>query len=147
MYDGSMTEQMSYRTTIVDDGHKQVLAMPQPEYKGPQANYTQDGHIYVDEGIHDLLQKLWEAGFLTQFSCQGGPGPAYIMFANVDAACDFVTRTIYIAHPHVPALFLEVMPGIDDSCHQVGTPYRARARVSWHPPRNTQIIKEAWGVS
>lgn len=54
-------------------------------------------HVLVDEDMRPLLNRMWEAGFDTLYSCQGNYTDtdksmnvlAYIMFDGEDAAQDF----------------------------------------------------------
>lgn len=50
--------------------------------------------IDVDEGLANLLEGLWEAGISTQFSCQGNPGVAMILFPTVTDGLRFVEETL-----------------------------------------------------
>lgn len=73
---------------------------PDPPHRQVEVN-----GIEVDEGIKGLLVALWASGIETQFSCQGEPGKfapneeysrmyaAQIVFAHLDGAVEFMTRT------------------------------------------------------
>lgn len=52
--------------------------------------------INVDEGLADLLKMLWDAGIWTQYSCQGGPSPAMILFPTVTDGLRFVQETLAV---------------------------------------------------
>ena len=46
--------------------------------------------VDVDEGIRDLLERLWSRGMATEFSCQGDDGGlAHICFARAADASRF----------------------------------------------------------
>lgn len=95
--------------------------------------------IDVDEGLATLLEYLWEAGIATQFSCQGGPSQAMIVFPTVTDALRFVQETLAVTGDYacysdrLPIRVTAPMPGY----------VAARAIVRW-PARCTPIWEAAW---
>lgn len=116
--------------------HLQVVAEPQPEYVGFPGCPTP---ITVDAGIHDLLQRLWQHGYRTQFSCQGQTlRDSYILFADIEDGIRFFAETAKHASlkGFMPRLKLETF------VNQHGN----RSRISW-PTDDLSGVKSAWEVS
>lgn len=97
--------------------------------------------IDVDEGLAELLQALWAADIGTQYSCQGGPGEAMILFPTVKDALRFVTETFAVTGycgcytGRLPLELAAPDPRLTTRC--------VRAVVRW-PHHMTRIWTAAW---
>jgi len=135
--------------------HPQVVADPQPEYKGPGPHFVDHVDVVtVDEDLHDLLQVLWAKGFHTQFSCQGGEvfkdgtrTQAYILFETVDMGIKFFRETAKRASKvnRMPKLYLETSLGLSPDMSHLGPQYPNRCTVRFHP-HQLDDVKAAWGL-
>lgn len=125
--------------------HQQVVADPQPEYKGPEyCERFGGGEVTVDAGMHKLLQALWAKGFQTQFSCQGWPygsdgakayggnTKGYILFRTVDQAIEFFRTTCNTAADKgycAPKLILETAIGLSEDMAYLDEHLPARGTI------------------
>ncbi|HEX9097143.1 MAG TPA: hypothetical protein VF990_13700 [Candidatus Dormibacteraeota bacterium] len=87
----------------------------------PEWHEDAPGDIEVDEGIVDLIQALWDRGFYTIMSCDGGGvrGNAWIVFADEETARSF----------------LRIATGTDQPTlgWTVGTPINGADTYVWFP--------------
>lgn len=93
--------------------------------------------IDVDEGLATLLEYVWEAGIQTQFSCQGDPGLAMILFPTITDGLRFVQETFAVTGYYTcytDRLTMHIAGPVEDS---------VRLIVEW-PPRLTPAWEAAW---
>lgn len=96
--------------------------------------------IDVDEGLVNILENVWEAGISTQFSCQGDPGVAMILFPTVTDGLRFVEETLAVTGTYgcyTGRLSMRIagpMPRTDGP---------SRFVVEW-PPEFTPVWEAAW---
>lgn len=102
--------------------------------------------IDVDEGLAVLLESLWEAGIETQYSCQGDPGSAMIVFPTVTDGLRFVQETLAVTGYYgcyAGRLTMQISPPLPRDLSRWMEHSPVRLHVEW-PARFTQVWEAAW---
>jgi hypothetical protein len=109
----------------------------------------------VDEKLAPLLKAVWANNYRTNYSCQGDPGYAYILFADYTHAQAFMQRTINRLINPIPHYYAETV----DERSPKGTNVLCAAGLSLWPmdpdgrslrgsvqfnPSSLQRITELW---
>lgn len=94
--------------------------------------------ISVDVGLSMLLQLVWKRGITTTESCQGDPGPAYVVFPLVTDGAEFLLQSAHLTDYRLgDQLALTIVRPVE---HVAGVP---RSKVSWLP-EYTPALAKGW---
>lgn len=101
--------------------------------------------IDVDEGIAPLLKVLWEKGYRTQYSCQGNPDYAYILFGSFCQANEFLCETAILMTNEIPMYWEHDLDRRNRLGHNVLCD--SQMRLTLLDPADTETIRGAVEMS